>query len=193
MSQSSDIPRPPRTDAARQLLASRRPTAEAVHAADPETAVPEQRVAPEIAPRTAGTARPAPEGARRIRASDAEREDTVQLLHQALGEGRLDLHETETRVTAAYAAVFRDELPAVLDDLPQHDQKARALPIGNGAPDWQTLWTAVVWRARVGLWNEVGAASRTRPPGPRERRIALLLVVLAGLWVMIWATIGAVL
>jgi hypothetical protein len=191
VSQSSDIPRPPRTDAARRLLASHRPAAELVHAADPDAATPEQRV--EIEPRVTDEAGPASERAQRIRASDAEREDTVHLLHRALGEGRLDLHEAETRVTATYAAVYRDELPALLDDLPQHDGTARTLTGGSGVPDWQTLWTAVVWRARVGLWDEIGAATRSRPPGPRERRIAVLLLALAGLWLMICAAIGAVL
>jgi hypothetical protein len=45
----------------------------------------------------------------RQRASDAEREDTVARLHHALGEGRLDLAETEERSVAAYAAQYRDE------------------------------------------------------------------------------------
>ncbi|HEY2223127.1 DUF1707 domain-containing protein [Actinomycetospora sp.] len=40
-----------------------------------------------------------------MRASDAERGDAVRLLQHALGEGRLDLQETETRVAAAYASV----------------------------------------------------------------------------------------
>ena len=41
-----------------------------------------------------------PESPTRLRASDAEREDTVAQLHQALGEGRLDLADNESRVAA---------------------------------------------------------------------------------------------
>ena len=54
----------------------------------------------------------------RVRASDADRADTVARLHHALGEGRLDLAETDERVAAAYAARYRSELPPLLADLP---------------------------------------------------------------------------
>jgi hypothetical protein len=37
-----------------------------------------------------------------LRASEAEREDTVAMLHRALGAGRLDLAEADTRVAARY-------------------------------------------------------------------------------------------
>jgi hypothetical protein len=129
---------------------------------------------------------------RPIRASDAEREATVRLLHQALGEGRLDLRETETRVATAYAAVYRGELPMLLGDLPRQRDDAEELPDGTGAPSWQTLWTALVWRARVSLWDGPGAARRL-PPGPGQRRLAALLLVLAGLWLLVFTMIGAVL
>ncbi len=55
--------------------------------------------------------RPESEPSPRVRASTSEREETVARLHHALGEGRLDLAETETRIAAAYAAQYRDELP----------------------------------------------------------------------------------
>ncbi len=58
-----------------------------------------------------------------LRASDGEREATVARLHQALAEGRLDLAETEERVTAAYAARHRDELPPLLADLPSSGRR----------------------------------------------------------------------
>lgn len=80
-----------------------------------------------------------------MRASDAEREDTIARLHQALAEGRLDLAETDERVAAAYAARYRDELPPLLADLP-HSGSA---PSGawSAAPAWTELWTSTVWRA----------------------------------------------
>jgi hypothetical protein len=46
------------------------------------------------------TTAPVAEADRGLRASDAEREATVATLHHALGAGRLDLAETETRVGA---------------------------------------------------------------------------------------------
>jgi hypothetical protein len=149
-------------------------------------------------PRTATTVPESPEESAdqpdpgQIRASDAEREDTVRLLHQGLSEGRLDLAETETRVAAAYAVAYRGELPPLLGDLPQQRHDAEPPLDGHAAPSWETLWTALVWRARVSLWDGPAAARRV-PPGPRQRRLAALLFVLAGLWLLAWAVIGAVL
>jgi hypothetical protein len=54
----------------------------------------------------------------RIRASDAEREQTTEVLRAAMGEGRLALDEGEQRMTAVYAAVYRDELAPLTADLP---------------------------------------------------------------------------
>ncbi|MEV4603712.1 DUF1707 domain-containing protein [Amycolatopsis sp. NPDC049253] len=59
---------------------------------------------------------PAPEG---VRCSDAERETAATALRTAVGEGRLSLVEVEERMAAVYAARFRHELDAVLDDLPR--------------------------------------------------------------------------
>jgi hypothetical protein len=49
---------------------------------------------------------------RAVRASDAGWEHAVRRLHQALGEGRLNLQETETRVAAAYTAVIEENFPS---------------------------------------------------------------------------------
>lgn len=69
-----------------------------------------------------------------VRASDAEREDTAAVLQRALGEGRLDLDETDARLTAAYAARYRHELVPLLDDLPDTGGTRRAsVPIGRPA------------------------------------------------------------
>jgi hypothetical protein len=117
----------------------------------------------------------------RVRASDAEREDTVARLHAALGEGRLDLAETEERSAAAYAARFRDELPALLADLPT----TLAAPGGSGAPAWRDVGVSIVWRARMTL---LGAGDR---PTPAQCRIAVWLTVLAMVWMTVWAVVGA--
>ena len=118
-----------------------------------------------------------------LRASDAEREETVALLHHALGEGRLDLAETEVRVAAAYAARHRDELPPLLADLPgagpQHATSA--------APSLTDLWVSAVWRARLLL---LGAAGGERP-SPRQLRSAAVVCLVAAFWVLTCAVLGA--
>ena len=57
-------------------------------------------------------------GPRRVRASDAEREQLAQIIRSAMGEGRLSLEEGEERLAKAYAAVYRDELAPLTADLP---------------------------------------------------------------------------
>ena len=53
-----------------------------------------------------------------VRASDRERALVIERLTRALEHGRLTLAEYDERVTAVYAAVRRDELNRVIDDLP---------------------------------------------------------------------------
>lgn len=53
-----------------------------------------------------------------VRASDAEREQTVERLGAHYVEGRLDRDEFDERAGAALAARTRDELRALLRDLP---------------------------------------------------------------------------
>ena len=53
-----------------------------------------------------------------IRASDAERDATVDLLREAAAEGRLTLEELSDRVEAAAGAVTRSELAVLTSDLP---------------------------------------------------------------------------
>src|SRR5918995_6580469 len=54
-----------------------------------------------------------------LRASDTERESTVELLREHGAAGRLDVEELEQRVGAAYAARTRGDLATLLDDLPR--------------------------------------------------------------------------
>jgi DUF1707 SHOCT-like domain len=53
-----------------------------------------------------------------VRASDAEREQTVTLLQRSFADGRLALAELEERASAAYAARTRAELRELTADLP---------------------------------------------------------------------------
>ena len=114
------------------------------------------------------------------RASDAERADTVARLHHALGAGRLDLAETDERVAAAYAARHRHELADLLADLPADDTAF------TDAPRWNALWTLVVWRLRTTVTGVAGPR-----PSAAQHRTAALLSVLAVVWFMVCAVLGA--
>jgi hypothetical protein len=55
---------------------------------------------------------------RDVRASDAERELTVERLQRAVGNGRLSIEEFDDRAARAYAARTRSELADLTRDLP---------------------------------------------------------------------------
>ena len=98
-----------------------------------------------------------------VRASDRERQDVVDRLHRALGEGRLDLDETDARVAAAYAARTREDLVPLVADLPPDDE------IADGkAPDRAAIWTSVVWRLQMLVWG----ADERQPSDRRSRSVA---------------------
>jgi hypothetical protein len=75
-----------------------------------------------------------PSGSGRIRASDAERERVARFLATAFADGRLDLTEYDLRVAAAYAAVYRDDLTALVDDLPTPDTPLFDVKAGAPVP-----------------------------------------------------------
>lgn len=58
------------------------------------------------------------EGAGRLRASDADREQTAAVLRQAAAEGRLDMAELEQRLERAFAAKTYADLVPLTADLP---------------------------------------------------------------------------
>ena len=119
-----------------------------------------------------------------VRASDAEREAVVARLHAALGEGRLDLAETEERVAAAYAARYRHELPATLADLPDADTAPGATP--------RSATAARVVAALGVLLTELLTDARTVASGAttRQRRLAVVALVV---WLLVCGLLGAVL
>jgi uncharacterized protein DUF1707 len=120
-----------------------------------------------------------------VRASDAEREAVVAQLHEALGDGRLDLDETEERVAAAYAARHRSDLPPLLSDLPPSHA------VGSVVPTWAALWGLAVWRIRIMLLGLEDAGDT--PPTLTQRRLAAVLTVVAVLFVLVCAFLGAAL
>jgi Domain of unknown function (DUF1707)/Cell wall-active antibiotics response 4TMS YvqF len=64
-----------------------------------------------------------------VRASDAERDATVERLRDAAGEGRLTLEELTDRIDAATTAVMRSDLDGLTADLPATPPATRAQPL----------------------------------------------------------------
>src|SRR5690242_4426181 len=62
-----------------------------------------------------------PERARGLRASDADRAATAELLRRHYAEGRLDTQEFEERIDRCYAAKLLSELPELVADLPREE------------------------------------------------------------------------
>ena len=72
-----------------------------------------------------------------VRASDAERDATVERLSQATGEGRLTLEEFSQRMERATTARTRAELDRLVTDLPASGAAAGAVTVGSSAaPSW---------------------------------------------------------
>jgi Flp pilus assembly protein TadB len=62
---------------------------------------------------------------RGLRASDADRETTAELLRRNHGEGRIDTPELEERIERCYSAKTLGELDELIADLPEGRQRAR--------------------------------------------------------------------
>src|SRR4051794_10577286 len=90
-----------------------------------------------------------------VRASDDERERTATLLREHAGRGRLNGDELSDRLDAAFAARTREELAALLGDLP-----SAAPPRGKSKIDElrdHARAYALVNTMLVVLWLLVGA------------------------------------
>jgi hypothetical protein len=66
---------------------------------------------------------PQPADRRHLRVSDADREQTAELLRQAAGDGRITIDELDERLEAAYAARTYGDLSEVIADLPSPGQQ----------------------------------------------------------------------
>jgi len=100
----------------------------------------------------------APDLARGVRASDAERERVAQLLQAAAAEGRLSPEEAGERLAAASTAVYREELHRWISDLPATRELDETQPmwlprvarLAVVALLVTTFWG--FWGARLLLW-----------------------------------------
>jgi Domain of unknown function (DUF1707)/Cell wall-active antibiotics response 4TMS YvqF len=73
-----------------------------------------------------------------LRASDADRERTAEVLREAAGDGRLTMDELDERLDAVYAAKTYAELEPITRDLPAAGESrapAAARPAYGGDPD----------------------------------------------------------
>ncbi len=93
-----------------------------------------------------------------LRASDADRERTAELLRQAAGEGRLDVDELEERLGTVYATRTQAELDALVADVvvPEDRRRSPRVPVRHG--DDGTRWLVAIMSGhdRKGRWR-VGA------------------------------------
>jgi Domain of unknown function (DUF1707) len=83
----------------------------------------------------------------RMRAADADRAKAVEKLGRHLGEGRLSVDEFDERVVRAHAAVYLDELPPLMVDLPLDPQPPARRP--TGPRSWAPSAAYVVLAALV--------------------------------------------
>ena len=90
-----------------------------------------------------------------VLASDLERDEVVQAISRAVGEGRLHLEEAERRIGAALESRHRHDLAQLVQDLPQPSQ-----PTPSPGPRRVLLAAAVVSilvalaaQAATGLWE----------------------------------------
>jgi Domain of unknown function (DUF1707) len=136
---------------------------------------------PLLEAQTAETIPPPQESPPRLRASDADREEVVETLLDAIARGLLTLQEGDERVAAAYAARFLDELPALTADLPPAPAAAPE------PPGWRAL-AQLAWlqvrTAVADLRRATRGAVRSRP------RLAIALVALLALLSLMAATAG---
>jgi hypothetical protein len=123
-----------------------------------------------LLPLTSEPSAPQEETPPRFRASDAEREEVVRALLDAIARGLLTLQEGDERVAAAYAARFRDELRGLTADLPPVPATA---PV---APGWRALALLAWLQVRT-----AGAALVRAARAGARRRPRLVLGVLAAL------------
>jgi len=75
-----------------------------------------------------------------VRASDTDRDAVVTRLHEAVGEGRIDLDEFGQRAEAAYAAVTRAELDRLVADLPADAVPPVEIVGQRGAPEVSSVF-----------------------------------------------------
>jgi hypothetical protein len=89
-----------------------------------------------------------------LRASDADRERTADVLRHAAGEGRLTVEELDERLGNTYAARTHTELDRlVVDVLVPGSAPERRLPVRPGTGGTQRLFSIMGGHDRKGRWR----------------------------------------
>jgi hypothetical protein len=91
-----------------------------------------------------------------LRASDADRERTADLLRRAAGEGRLTVEELEERLHSTYAARTHRELDGLTADVVVRDPAVagtRRMPVREGDDGAHWLISVMSGRERKGRWR----------------------------------------
>jgi len=96
-----------------------------------------------------------------LRASDAERERVAQILHNAMGEGRLTIAELDERLQQVYAAKTLGDLVPMTADLPINAASALPIPVSRplpssrigGTPSGQNAFAMMSGFRRDGVWT----------------------------------------
>lgn len=109
-----------------------------------------------------------------MRASDADRERAVEILHQHAGDGRISLDELSQRTENAYQAQTLGELDALVRDLPPAPPGSRnavgrvargvVVPMGRGKRlRYTAIRLGIVNGGCVGIWLATGGLG-AHPP-----------------------------
>ena len=96
----------------------------------------------------------------RMRAGDADRARAVEKLGRHLGDGRLSVDEFDERVARAHAAVYLDELPPLMVDLPADPQPPPRPARPSG---WVPSAAVAVLVALVLAWSVVALVHGAPP------------------------------
>jgi hypothetical protein len=77
---------------------------------------------------------PVPDDRRLLRVSDADREQVIERLREAAGEGRITLEELDSRLDATHVAKTYVELEVITRDLPAEGSAELAISSSGGFP-----------------------------------------------------------
>ena len=93
-----------------------------------------------------------------LRVGDTEREQAVRILQRHYQQGRLTANELEERVQKAYAAKVRQDLAALLRDLPEEQAPERVRLEDAGTDAHRRRWRsyAMASAGMVGVWAMSG-------------------------------------
>ena len=116
----------------------------------------------------------------RIRAGDADRQRSVDILARHFTEGRLDGFEYDERVRKAYASIYLDELPALFTDLPPEPKSIDAY----GSKDNDGNAYEKAWRRGYGPLDRP-MFSGSGPVRPRRRVPQIIVFVFAAITMLL--------